>query len=85
LAISVVTNMSLGIGVSTMPNPSFHRMQLGKWCKASWLLQSTRLQIQTLRLSVLAPLPKRLNSSPWYDARLVQPVWSMTLEFRVHR
>jgi hypothetical protein len=32
----------------------------------------------------LVVLPKWLNSSPWYDARLVQLGWNVTFEFRVH-
>jgi hypothetical protein len=42
------------------------------------------LQKQLLGMSVLAVLPQRLNSSPWYDARLVQLGWNVTFEFRVH-
>ena len=37
------------------------------------------LQKQLPGQPVPAVLPKRLKSSPWYDARLVQLGWSVTL------
>ena len=42
------------------------------------------LQKRLRGLPVQAALPKRLISSPWYDARLVQLGWKVTLELKVH-